>query len=163
MAQRVAVMRAGRIEQLGEPREVYERPASRWLAAFLGDANLIDGVVERGSAQGDGFVAVRVGERVMSASVDADAAPLQAGQAVSVAIRAERIEASVARPARDNILAGEVLDIAYLGGSSVYRISCEGDVTLRAARMESADAAPLQRGDRVFASWAASSARVLAQ
>ena len=163
MAQRVAVMRAGRIEQLGAPRAVYERPASRWLAAFLGDANLIDGVVEGSTPQGSRTVAVRAGETLLSASVDTDAAPLQGGQAVSVAIRAERIGLSVDPPMQDNIFCGEVRDIAYLGGSSVYRIACDGDVSVRAARMESADAAPLQRGDRVFVSWPASSARVLAR
>jgi iron(III) transport system ATP-binding protein len=48
LAATVAVMRAGRIEQVGTPEEIYERPSSRWLAEFLGDADVLPGTANGG-------------------------------------------------------------------------------------------------------------------
>jgi putative spermidine/putrescine transport system ATP-binding protein len=80
MADRVAMMRDGRVEQLGSPRDLYDRPASRAVAAFVGHANLWDGVVE-----GPTVVATSRG-RLHTAPHG-----LGTGDAVAVLIRPERV------------------------------------------------------------------------
>ena len=64
LSDRLGVMAAGRLEQVGTPMEIYERPATRFVASFIGDANLLDGAVEHVEA---GVVVVRAGGIVLRA------------------------------------------------------------------------------------------------
>ena len=86
MADRIAVMRAGRIEQVDEPEGLYERPVNRFVAGFIGRINMLDGIIE---AVGEGRAKVAVqglGTLDMAAGV-----PLSKGQKVTLAIRPEKI------------------------------------------------------------------------
>jgi len=86
MADRIAVMRAGRIEQVDEPEGLYERPVNRFVAGFIGRINMLEGIVE---AVGEGRAKVAVqglGTLDMAAGV-----PLSKGQKVTLAIRPEKI------------------------------------------------------------------------
>lgn len=165
MAQRIAVMRSGRIEQIGAARDIYERPDSAWIASFIGDANLIDAVVagaERSAGAGAQRLSLDVGgERhvVEAANVAGGQLPDE-GDRVHVAVRAERIALSHERPERANALEGEIVDSAYLGDVTTWRVACENGASLRVARM-SAAGEPFARGQRVFASWPSDAARVL--
>ncbi len=91
LSDRVAVMNAGRIEQLGAPREVYERPATRFVADFIGASSLLEGRVTAGqrvALPGGPELAVRLGR------------PLEPGAAVRLLIRPERVELGGAAPTR---------------------------------------------------------------
>src|SRR5262244_2332624 len=87
MSDRVAVMDKGRIEQIGTPVELYEAPASRFVADFLGESNFVDGVVAVAPEAGR-FAVVRAGGGLEFRGVAA--APLAIGQPVTAAIRPEK-------------------------------------------------------------------------
>jgi len=112
---RIAVMREGGIEQVGTPREIYERPATTFVASFVGRTNLLRGVLERDRTLrlADGVV-VRVGE----------SGALGAGGEAAVSIRPHRIivapDGAAARAFRErgwNIIDGTVTRAAYFGDS----------------------------------------------
>ena len=86
MSDRLVVMNAGRIEQLGSPRELYEHPATRFVANFIGTSNILTGRLER---RGDAWALAGLGpdERVLVA----DAGDAQDGQDVELAVRPEKI------------------------------------------------------------------------
>jgi spermidine/putrescine transport system ATP-binding protein len=107
MADAIAVMSRGRIEQLGRPEELYERPHTSFVARFLGASNLLPGTVEdSGTVRLRSGVAVRV----------ADSLPPQ-GSSVAVGIRPEklRLEGSDA-----NRLSGTVKEVSYVGVATQY-------------------------------------------
>jgi spermidine/putrescine transport system ATP-binding protein len=119
MADRIVVMNAGRIEQAGTPAELYERPATAFVAGFLGVSNLLTGTVT-----GPGRVRLADGTEV---SVPAEAL---AGRSDSVAIgiRPEKIRPDADEP---NVLAGTVIESAYIGVSTQYIVETPaGNVTL---------------------------------
>ena len=130
MSDRIAVMHAGRVEQLGTPEELYDRPATRFVADFIGTTNLLSGSVE----SIDGSIAL-----VRLAGGDAcrvAAADLRPGQSVELSIRPESIvlkasngtAASVAGP-----LKAHVEQVAYLGGSVQYQVRTEGGLAITIA------------------------------
>ena len=139
MSDRIAVMRGGRIHQIGPPRDVYENPASRFVADFIGAANLLDGEVV---AMRDGTARVRLATGGATVAVAADA-PVGTGAAVTVMVRPEKIQAEIApagesagaSPGTDdvNALTGVVRDIAYLGDLSVYHVEIDGGLRLQIA------------------------------
>jgi iron(III) transport system ATP-binding protein len=118
MSNRVAVMRDGKIEQVGRPREVYEAPRSRFVADFIGTSNFIDGVVE---ARHDGVYTVRTADGELRVRSDSDFA---VGAPVVVAARPEHVELS---PRSDGMGAnqwrGRVEARAFLGESVDHVIS----------------------------------------
>ncbi len=87
MSNRIALFRKGRIAQCGSPRDLFERPRSRFVARFMGIDNILDGVIE--AVRGD-EVAVRIGARTV-AGPWRGAAPAAPGAAASVAVRAESV------------------------------------------------------------------------
>ena len=117
LANRIAVMDRGRIRQVGTPTEIYEYPRTRFVADFIGSINMLDGRV----AAIDGAIA-RV-ELPDYGAVDAKAAPgVDAGQAVTLAIRPEKIAITRERPAGTNAAEGVVEDLGYFGKDSLYRV-----------------------------------------
>jgi putrescine transport system ATP-binding protein len=158
MAGRMAVMREGRIAQLGAPRDVYERPASAWVADFIGAANLIHGRV-RALAPGRAILDTALG--ALSAGVDEHAPPAQDSSAV-IAVRAERLRLHATRPDDENAFEAEVVDEVYLGGVIEWRLRAgQGAVALRASALAAQAGADSWRGARVFVSFAREAARVL--
>jgi spermidine/putrescine transport system ATP-binding protein len=113
MADQIAVMNQGRIEQLGTPTELYETPATAYVASFLGVSNLISGTVS-----GADKVQLRRGPEVR---VPADVLEGRAGE-VAVGIRPEKIELG---PAHENVLAGTVVEQAYVGVATQYIVDTE--------------------------------------
>jgi putrescine transport system ATP-binding protein len=129
MADRIGVMSQGRLAQVGTAAEIYEQPATRWVAEFIGDVNLLDGVVAEAS---DGLATVTTGAGPLRA---VSTGRLSAGQRVTVAIRPEKFRISSASPAdaARNWLAGEVTDIAYLGDMSLYKVRLDSGDMVKAA------------------------------
>ena len=126
LANVTAVMRAGRIEQVGKPREIYERPATQFVAAFAGRANLLNGVSER-----PGVVATAVGPVV----VDDGAA--RVGERVTVALRAEQLSLSAGGGeggrgvVRTRIYRGDAIDHVVEVDGVELRARCHPGTSLR--------------------------------
>ena len=127
MADRCAVLRAGRIEQVGSPRELYERPANRFVADFLGASNLIPGTLETGSA-GEARV------RTSGGDWHGRAAPagLQSGAAAAISIRPEAIHRVAPDTKGPNIFSGRLTDWVYLGDMAELWITLPDGMLLKA-------------------------------
>jgi putrescine transport system ATP-binding protein len=118
VANRIGVMDAGRLDQVATPRELYEAPASRWIAEFVGDVNLFDGEVT--SRESNRLI---VSTRDAGNVVVAEPHNPVTKTTVAVAIRPEKVKLSRRGPVSDavnahaiNRLEGVVTDVSYLGG-----------------------------------------------
>jgi spermidine/putrescine transport system ATP-binding protein len=139
MSDRLVVMDAGRIEQLGNPRELYEHPATRFVANFIGTSNILTGRLER---RGDAWALAGFGpeERVLVA--DAGQAPQ--GQEVELAVRPEKmvLRAENDPPAPDRCaLRVKVTEVVYLGTSTQYRTVTDAGAAIAVYR-QNASATP---------------------
>jgi putative spermidine/putrescine transport system ATP-binding protein len=147
MSDRIAVFNRGRIEQIGTPSDLYERPATRFVADFLGDTNFFPGTVL-------GWSGGRCRVEVLGRSVEAMASvPVVAGSRVVVAVRPERVRLRPAATEADG-LAGRLTEVVYLGASrrSVVRLADGGEYfAVRPAGEEEATAPSV--GDAVSLSW----------
>ncbi|TPM34159.1 ABC transporter ATP-binding protein [Mesorhizobium sp. B2-3-4] len=122
MSDRIVVMNAGAMEQIGTPQEVYETPATAFVADFLGKANMLAGTVSR-SGQA---VVLATGQTIDVASPR----PLGDGSKVTVVVRPQKF--SVGAGTSVNRLTGRVVSASYLGGSAIYEIDIGGKTSLRA-------------------------------
>ena len=155
---RLAVMREGQIAQMDEPHVVYEAPNSRYVAEFIGDVNILEGLAESGGAG-----AIRLADGGMA---ELGGARSLLDGAVELALRPEKIAierfTGGAGPG-PNALDGEVEDIAYLGDMSVYNVRLDSGTLVRVARTNRFRALeePISWEDRVRLSWDGSALVVL--
>ncbi|MFV0280359.1 MAG: ABC transporter ATP-binding protein [Rhodoblastus sp.] len=123
MADRIAVMRAGKIEQIGAPSEIYERPRSRYVAEFIGEINIFEG---RATRVGDVLrfdTAEGPIEAVAPSSLAGGALSLAGGAwPLAVAVRPERMRFAAPGEAGANRLAGVVRDVVYRGDRRIFRV-----------------------------------------
>jgi len=159
MAGRIGVMNHGRLVQCDAPAEVYEHPASRWVADFVGDVNLIEAHVVEFR---DGEVALETsgGSRFTASAAES----LEKGAAVCIAVRPEKVGIGTQSHAgSDNAFAGTVVDIGYLGDVSVHRVRLDNGLMMKAtiANRTRSSAPRLARGDRVWIDIPSGSALVL--
>ena len=146
VSDRIIVMDKGRIAQQGTPRELYEAPASRFLADFIGDANLVDGELERG----DG--AARFIAHGVAVPVHADGL---APGAATLAIRPHALR--IVAPAA-GVLSGRCKRAAYLGGRMEYVVATAwGELLVFDADVR----APRARDDELALAFSADAAVVL--
>ncbi|WP_298574633.1 polyamine ABC transporter ATP-binding protein [uncultured Luteimonas sp.] len=162
MSSRIAVMDAGRIVQVSTPAALYEFPATRFVAEFIGGINLFEGRVLSHDPDA-GLVRVQcdsLAEPVLARHTDF----LPEGTAVSVAVRPEKIDVHEQRPDADNVAVGKVRDIAYLGDVSIYHVQTETGATLRVqeTHVERSSEPHYDWGDTLWLSWPATGAVVLA-
>jgi iron(III) transport system ATP-binding protein len=139
MADRVAIVNRGRIEQLGPPGELYRRPRTRFVAEFLGETNILPGtLLERGGAAGPGLALVRTaaGEFV-SAVLSPDLAPQTTGVTVSIRPEAWRLDGSAGR----NTLPGRVVESTYLGETEQLVVELPGGARVKVAHLNPGAAA----------------------
>jgi putrescine transport system ATP-binding protein len=135
VADRIGVMDNGRLEQVATPRQLYEAPASRWIAEFVGDVNLFEGQVESREA-GRLAIATRDAGTIFVAE---PRQPITKTN-VCVAIRPEKVKLSRRGPASDgagthaiNRLEGVVTDVSYLGGITTYKVKLDSGAVLRSS------------------------------
>jgi spermidine/putrescine ABC transporter ATP-binding subunit len=121
LSDRVAVMNAGRLEQLGPPREVYERPATRFVADFVGASSVLEARVI------DGETVELAGGARLRVMLPTPPVP---GSAVRLLIRPERVELGATG---ENTLSARVLSVMYLGDHSEVRLELAGGHRLLAA------------------------------
>jgi putrescine transport system ATP-binding protein len=159
-ADRIAVMRAGEIVQIGRPAEVYEAPNSRYVADFIGDVNLFEGVVRGANGA---TVKMTTAECEGGFEVLQDD-PIASGSTAWLAVRPEKIQVhQTPLPPAPNRLAGKVADIGYLGDWTTYVVELPGGRTVRAARANAARIveAPIDWDDQVWLTFAPDAAVVL--
>ena len=135
MADRIGVMDAGRLEQVASPRDLYETPASRWIAEFVGDINLFEGQVGAVEA---GRLAIAT--RDAGTVYVAEPRTPPARNVVSVAIRPEKVKLSRRAPAAEgtsarafNCLEGVISEISYLGGLTTYKVRLDSGAIVRSS------------------------------
>ncbi len=129
LSTRIAVMEQGWFQQIGTPTEIYEYPESRFVADFIGSANMFEGRI---AEQSGSIVTVGVKELAQPIRVE-HTTSLQEGTQVWVAVRPEKIR--IAREPFEsphlNTLQGKVEDIGYYGNSSTYRIRIHAEMLLQ--------------------------------
>nr|WP_316651164.1 ABC transporter ATP-binding protein [uncultured Gellertiella sp.] len=128
LASRIAVMDKGLVKQIGTASGIYEFPASRFVAGFIGSINMFDGTV---TAVDNDIATVDVPQ--LGAVVKGRADPsIQKGANLSVAVRPEKIRISREAPADDSInnIPGVVQDLGYFGKDSLYRVKLANDTIL---------------------------------
>ena len=167
MSDRMAVMNDGRLLQVGTPEEVYEHPANRFVADFIGQTNLLEGTVVD-----SGTVCLSNGTHVGGVSAH------PAGTAVAISLRPERIRLEPRNEAGDeapqghapadpqaraahSAIAGEVQSVTYLGNARVYRVRYDW-LTIEVREENRPGAALHEPGTAVTASWEPSAVTVVA-
>jgi putrescine transport system ATP-binding protein len=146
-------MAQGRIAQVGTPGEVYEFPANRFVADFVGNINLIEGQV---ATVGGGRVDLHcdsLGADLAAASEETPAP----GTALWIAVRPEKITISREAPdaAQRNVLRGVVRDLGYFGDQSLYQVRLPGGAVLQVSAQNLRRSAQLmiEWDDEVYLSW----------
>jgi spermidine/putrescine transport system ATP-binding protein len=161
LSHRIAVMNKGRVEQVDEPSKIYNFPATRFVADFIGTCNLLDGVV---TAAESGPVTIDVeGLGPVHAKT---ALRTAVGARAAIALRPEkiRIDPAAGDAVAGNRFRGTITDFLYLGDVTVYRISTPGGMKLEAllANSESGRTRFFETGDTVTMSWPADAGHFLA-
>jgi putrescine transport system ATP-binding protein len=156
MAACVAVMHRGRVVQTGAPAEIYERPASRFVADFVGEVNLFEGRLTAA------FNCIALAVEGLRMPIPLSfATQLPEGAAAALAVRPERLILSLAPPAGFAIAAA-ISSISYLGGGSMVHLTTGRGRVLKAYLPGNA-ASSLGRGTPVWATWPPEASVVLTQ
>ncbi|MCU0498206.1 MAG: ABC transporter ATP-binding protein [Anaerolineae bacterium] len=165
MANRIAVMNAGEVLQIGTPHQIYETPSTRFVADFIGETNFLDGqliaIQDRvGRVQLDS-------ETTVEATLGSDQPTI--GQKVTVAIRPEKV-ALHAQPelvgaggvaVAETGLIGRVESAQYLGTDSRYTVKIGQNTPISVRVQNTGEMTPLSSGDTVQVSWDTRHARIL--
>lgn len=163
LSTRIAVMDAGRFQQIGTPTEIYEFPNSRQVATFIGNANMFEGRVKESSPD---HIVIESHQPECEFYVD-HGMSIQDGSKVWIALRPEKIIISKTPPTdgKSNQIKGLVHDIGYLGGISTYRVQIDDNRIVEVTspnQIRPKDAnPPIDWDQEVYLSWQASSAVVL--
>ncbi len=132
MADRIAVMNKGRILQVGTPKEIYEHPVNRFVANFIGNTNLFEGVVKEIAGQ-DVKVDVPGLMELWGIASENHVAQLRIGQRIAVSVRPEKMRLSRVKPQKPgyNLVQGVVDDLIYLGVSTEFLVRLPNDQVVR--------------------------------
>jgi spermidine/putrescine ABC transporter ATP-binding subunit len=154
MADRIALLNEGRIAQLGTAEELYERPASYFVADFIGSMNFFEGRTVDGGVEVNGIGLLR-----------GEAKGAAVGSRAYLGVRPERIALHRSKPPQDSVNAvpGVIEDISYLGqGLCVFvRVTdCKDPLVLRMGSAEGHHSGP-RPGQEVWCSWPAAASRIL--
>jgi spermidine/putrescine transport system ATP-binding protein len=160
MSDRIAVMSAGRMLQIGSPTEIYERPASRYVADFIGEANFLDGRV---SAVDGTYTVVTLDNGVALPGIAQQA--VSAAQAVTIAIRPEKLRLTVQASDQMICLPATVERVLYIGSDTRLTVSLDNgahlDVWEQNNRSTLDRDAYWQKGERGFVWWNPDNALIL--
>jgi putative spermidine/putrescine transport system ATP-binding protein len=161
MSDRVAVMQGGRVEQVGSPAELYDTPASRFVADFIGESNFLDAVAV--AAEGGSRWRCRAAGGLEFSGVGAVA--LREGQPVTAAIRPEKLvpgwdgDAAALGP-RANACKGVVEESIYVGDVTRYRVAMSADGALTIKLANRFAARPLAPGADIALAWSPDDTRL---
>jgi putrescine transport system ATP-binding protein len=153
LANRIAVMDGGRFQQVGTPSEVYEYPANRFVADFLGNINLLEAQVTAADGVRARLACERLGGDILAPCEE----PLPVGSRLWIAVRPEKIFISKERPddADRTVLKGVVWDLGYFGNLSVYRVRLPTGMVVQVSAQNRRRSAQytLEWDDEVYLSW----------
>jgi putrescine transport system ATP-binding protein len=158
MASRIAVMSQGRVLQVGTPREIYEHPNCRFVADFIGQANLFDGALTLDEVD---RCEITTPEGVIHVGHGITGAP---GMALAVAVRPEKINIAKNRPdVQHNLFTGTVREIAYFGSYNTFIVAMPNGKTVKITEGNTArqDLSGITWNDAVFFWWSDSAAVTL--
>jgi putative spermidine/putrescine transport system ATP-binding protein len=155
MSDRVAVFNDGVVQQIDDPRTIYEYPENSFVANFIGENNNLEGRVTR-QLDADCEVTLTTGERVMARAVNVAGE----GAATSLSIRPERLHLNINGKDLANRLHGEVTEIIYGGDHSMIRIERSGGGELM-AKAVTAEAERIELGDKLEIGWETAHCRAL--
>ena len=155
MSDRIAVMRHGRVEQVGSPDDLYERPASRFVADFIGESNMLAATV---SGVGGPAATLTLARGAAVSAPLADGA--RPGDTVLLVVRPERMVFLDEVPEAWNRLAGIVHEVVYMGETTKYVVRV-GQETVRVKQQNRLGAARFKPGDRVTIGWQVADGRIL--
>jgi ABC-type Fe3+/spermidine/putrescine transport system ATPase subunit len=122
ISDRIAVLSAGRLAQVGAPRELYARPSTLFVAEALGAANVLRGACV--SRAGDALRAALPGGAELTVALPADSRLDARAQEVTVVVRPESIELNGGRREGVNAFEGVVSELAFLGDRTEFRVEC---------------------------------------
>ncbi len=163
MSGRIGVMNAGSLQQIGTPTEIYEYPATRFVADFIGTANMFEGAI---AAEDDEGVTIACADLGIDMRVSRRGSAAE-GASVTVMLRPEKMRISLADTAdkTQNQVTGIVQDIGYFGDMSIYHVRLADGQVLQTAQLNYRHTAEKQITweDRVAVSWHPDDAVVLAR
>jgi spermidine/putrescine transport system ATP-binding protein len=156
MSDQIAVMNLGRIEQIGSPQEIYDRPATRFVAGFIGNANIFPVDID---AIDGGVARVHAGALAFAAPVGQ--AP--AGTRGAVSIRHERIKTGDAARGLASTARARIRDVIFSGSAVTYALAVEGaGIELFAEAAHDGTGGLLSAGSTVDIGWDAGAPRLFA-
>ena len=117
LSRQIAVMNEGRIIQIGTPRDIYERPASQFVADFVGNTNFIDGVVRVVNPSNGVCIGTEIGD--LQVQTDQE---LRVDERVAISVRPEDVELTEVRPPGGNVWEGRVDQKVFLGESVDFQV-----------------------------------------
>jgi len=151
MSNRIAVMDAGRVEQIDDATTIYERPRTPFVAGFIGETNLFRGrLVDSGTVACEA-IAIRTGA--------ADGAG--AGAPVHVSVRPEKVRIGSRAEALPNAFTGAVDEVVYQGATTTYRVDIGGGLDVLATVQNAEVGRLYDRGDRIAVGWEPEAAVVI--
>jgi putative spermidine/putrescine transport system ATP-binding protein len=145
LSSRVAIFNRGELLQLGAPQDVYERPANRFVAEFLGDINLLP-------LRNVGHGAVAASGRFEDCSLDAPARP-DCGVDAILAVRPEHMSLAEGRPGADNGIAASLMSATYLGAATRLGLATRGGTSLTLTLPTERAAAAIGAGPDLWVTW----------
>jgi len=154
MSDRIVVMNAGRVEQIGRATEIYERPVSEFVAGFIGMSNIIEGTV---AMVRDGIFVINIA----NVPVAVQSNHVTVGERIRLMVRPEKIKLSA--NGADSVLRGQIESAVYLGESTQWRVALDGGQTITALEQnhQPFDSTQERIGQTVAVSWEPASAVVL--
>jgi len=162
MSDRIAVMNAGKVLEVGSPSDLYERPKTRFVADFLGTMNVFDGSIH--ARDGDSYIVDTEGLGRIRASVEAQ--DFSIGDRISVALRPENLKIvdSLNSVAVDGSISGVISNTAYFGDSAQVYLQLEGSEQALVVSIQNQDGAAsiVGQGNRdITIGWSKSSVLLL--
>lgn len=147
ISDRIAVMDSGNIVQIGTPQDIYEKPASRLVADFIGTMNFMSGEVLEVLPESDAvYVRTEFGEK-MRCTVSPNAAAPTTGQKMYASIRPEDVEIFTDPPqASENLIKGTIAHKAYLGNFLYFFVSVDGNML----RVQAPHNVPREEGEEIY-------------
>ena len=157
MSDRIAVMRQGKLLQVGTAQEIYERPQNRFVANFIGETNYIEGNVLR---KEDSYVEVAL---AAGGTVWVTSGPgVQVNEKVHVAVRPEKIVFQNANEqGKQDVPVGTIVDHIYIGSDTIFVVKLSDGTELKARNqnMNTFESSFLERGTSVVLGWPRESSR----
>jgi putative spermidine/putrescine transport system ATP-binding protein len=156
MSDRIAVFNRGRIEQIGAPKALYERPRTRFVADFIGNSSFLPGSVR--NIEGE-IAAVETAAGILTGFNGGQLSP---GAAAVVAVRPERVLVGAAAKQMPNSVEARVRDIIYLGQGRRILMSLPDGTELAAFQQASSfESSGIEQGSHIFAGWSSADCNVL--